>query len=197
VGVVAVLVIAYITLNTAVTHPHGSRGPAPGSQLPAFAVPLATSSLNGDADIATRANQGSAGRVPACQLRGPQILNSCQLTEHGPVALGLFIPVGGCPGILDEMASLQRSFPQVQMAGVAIRGNRSDVRALIRKHGWTFPVGYDRDGALANLYRVALCSQITFADRGGRVDGYSLLGTPSVGSLQARLQGLVSTATAH
>jgi hypothetical protein len=193
VGVVAVLVIAYITLNTAVTAPRGSRGPPPGSQLPPFAVPLATGNLNGDADIATRTNQGSAGQVPACRERGPQILNSCQLAERGPVALGLFIPVGGCPRIVDEMASLQRAFPGVQFAAVAIRGSRSDVRALIRNHGWTFPVGYDRDGALANLYRIAVCSQITLADRGGRVHGNSLLGTPTLDSLRTRLQSLAST----
>ena len=41
--------------------------------------------------------------------------------------------------------------------------------ATIRRRGWRFPVGYDRDGALANLYGVAVCPQITLADRGGRV----------------------------
>jgi hypothetical protein len=193
VGVVAVLVIAYITLNTVVTTPRGSQGPAAASQLPPFAVPLATSNLNGDADIATRPNQGGAGRVPACQVRGPLILNSCQLAGRGPVALGLFIPAGGCSRVLDELAALQSSFPQVQMAGVAIRGSRTDVRALIRRQGWGFPVGYDRDGALANLYRMALCSQITLAERGGRVFGHSLLGTPSLASVRSALQSLVAT----
>jgi hypothetical protein len=195
VGVVAVLVVAYITLNTVVTAPRGSQGPTAGSQLPPFAVPLATSNLNGDADIATRPNQGGAGRVPACQERGPRILNSCQLAARGPVALGLFIPGGGCSRVLDELAALQRSFPQVQMAGVAIRGSRTDVRALIRQHGWPFPVGHDRDGALANLYHMALCSQITLAERGGRVHGRSLLGTPSPASARAALQSLVATGT--
>jgi len=196
-GLLVVLIVGYITLNTAITKPHGSRGPDPGSSLPAFAVPLALGNLNGDADVATRAGQGEAGRVPACQERGPGILNSCQLTERGPVALGLFLPAGGCPRVMDELASLQRSFPGVQLAGVAIRGNRSDVRALVRKHGWTFPVGWDRDGAVFNLYQMAVCSQVTLADRGGRVDGHSLLGAPSLATLRARLAALAATDAAR
>jgi hypothetical protein len=75
---------------------------------------------------------------------------------------------------------------------VAIRGDRSNVRALVRRHGWQFPVGYDRDGALANLFRLAVCSQITFADRGGRVHGPALLGTPPLVQVRAGLLALTS-----
>src|SRR5437660_12576729 len=77
VGVVALLVIALITVNTISTTPNGSRGVATGQPLPPFAVPLALGTLNGDADIATRPHQGSAGNRAACTLRGPQILNVC------------------------------------------------------------------------------------------------------------------------
>jgi hypothetical protein len=42
---------------------------------------------------------------------------------------------------------------------------------------------------------MALCSQITLAERGGRVHGRSLLGTPSPASVRAALQSLVATGT--
>jgi len=57
----------------------------------------------------------------------------------------------------------------VQFAAVSIRGDRAALRALVRRHGWQFPVAYDRDGILANLYGVAVCPQLTFALPGGRV----------------------------
>ena len=68
----------------------------PGEQLPPFAVPLALGSLNGDADTATHAFEGAAGRVPACNERGSQILNICELYEGAPVVLALFVDSGSC-----------------------------------------------------------------------------------------------------
>jgi len=170
VAVVIFLALAYITINTSRTHPQSSTGVKSGNRMPPFAVPLALSALDGDANIATKPNQKGAGRHPACQLRGPRILNICQLYERGPVALAFFATRGAqCETELDRLQDLQRSFPTIGMAAVAIRGDRDDVRRDVRRHGWRFPVGYDHDGVLANLYGVAVCPQITLADRGGRV----------------------------
>jgi hypothetical protein len=196
VGLVAILVIAYITVNTATTPSIGSRGVSPGRPLPPFAVPLALSDLKGDANVATRAGQGQAGNRPACTVRGPKILNICQIASAGPVALGLFVPAGDCSRVLDELAALAGGFPGLQIAGVAVRGSRSDVRALVRGHGWPFPVGYDRDGALASVYRMAVCAEITLALPGGQVHGPALLGVPTVAVLRARLTELESAARA-
>jgi hypothetical protein len=38
----------------------------------------------------------------------------------------------------------------------------------VRDRGWELPIGYDRDGAVANQYAVAVCPTITLA-RGGKV----------------------------
>lgn len=192
VGVVVVLIIAYITANTATTPSNGSRGPDPGRQAPPFAVPLALSDLNGDADIATRPGQGQAGRRPACTVRGPKILNLCQLYASGPVALALFVPAGDCSRTVDELVAAAPAGPGVRLAAVAVRGNRGDVRKLIGKRGWAVPVGYDHDGALADLYRMAVCAQTTFLTRGGRVSGASLLGVPAPSVLRARLAALAA-----
>jgi len=129
-----------------------------------FAVPLALSDLDGDANVALKRGQGGAGARPACEVRGPRVLNVCQLWERGPVALAFFaIRSGRCVDQLDTLERLRRAYPDIEFAAVAIKGDRDDLRRMIRGHGWRFPVGYDRDGALANLYGVAVCPHITYA----------------------------------
>ena len=64
----------------------------------------------------------------------------------------------------------------MQFAAVAIRGDRSKLRDRIREHGWELPVGWDRDGAAANAYAVAVCPAVTLAERGGKVK-QTLLGS--------------------
>jgi hypothetical protein len=174
-GVLVVAILCYIALNTLRTSGPGSRGVPAGRQLPPFAAPLATSTLPGDANVATRANEGAAGRRPACEVRGPRILNSCQLAERGPVALAFFaIRSRRCEDEVGVLDRLRARFPGVGFAAVAIRGSRADVATLVRARGWRLPVGYDHDGAVANAYGVAVCPTITFAYRGGRVAGTSL-----------------------
>jgi hypothetical protein len=194
VGLLALLIIVLITINTIVTKPNGVKGLAPGEQAPPFAVPLALGDLNGDADTATRPNEGAAGRVPACKERGAQILNVCQLYEGAPVVLALFVDGGSCPDVLDEMQALVPSFPGVRFAGVALKGDRGKLRKLIRTHGLSLPIGIDRDGALAALYKVGTCPQVSFLYPGGEVQGGALIDTPSRALLRRRVARLVSGA---
>jgi AhpC/TSA family len=194
VGLLALLIVALITVNTIVTKPNGVKGLAPGEQVPPFAVPLALGNLEGDADTATHANEGAAGRVPACRERGPQILNVCQLYEGAPVVLALFVEGGSCPRVLDDMQALATPFPGVRFAGVALKGDRGKLRKLIRTHRLTLPLGIDRDGALAALYKVGTCPQLTFIYPGGEVQGHALLNTPSQAQLRRRVGELVAGA---
>jgi hypothetical protein len=191
------LILGLITINTIVTKPNGVKGVAPGEQLPPFAVPLALGTLNGDADTATHANEGAAGRVPACTERGPQILNICQLYESGPVVLALFVDSGSCPAVLADMQAISSSFPRVRFAAVAIKGKRPQVRRLMRSRGLSMPVGIDRDGALAALYKVATCPQLTFAYPGGVVQSKALLRRPSRADLRERVKQLVAASRAR
>jgi hypothetical protein len=179
IGVIGILVLAYITLNTLKTDSPGSRGVPTGRPLPPFAVPLALSNLEGDANIATRPGSGAEGKRPACQVRGPKVLNSSQLAERGPVVLAFMATRSQrCEQQVDVLERVRARFPGVEFAAVAIRGDRDGVRQVVRRHGWHLPVGYDHDGAVANLYAVAICPTITFARRGGRVAGtsFDLLG---------------------
>jgi hypothetical protein len=175
IGVVVVFAIAYITLNTLRTDAPGSRGVPAGKPLPPFAAPLATSKLDGDANLATKPDQGGQGARPACTVRGPDIVNSCQLAEKGPVVLAFTAARSKtCDRQIDVLQRARSEFPDVQFAAVSIRGNRDDLRKLIRDRGWTLPVAYDHDGGIANAYAVAICPTVTFAYKGGKVQGTSL-----------------------
>ena len=197
VGLLGVVILILITINTLVTKPNGSTGIAPGGPLAPFAVPLVLGGLNGDANVAAHAGQGASGRVPACAVRGAQILNVCQLYEQGPVVLALFVDAGPCPAILSDMQALAPSFPGVRFAAVAIRGDRGGLRRLVRARHLTLPVGIDRDGALAALYRVASCPQVTFAYPGGIVQSRALLTRPPYATLRNRVSQLVAAARAR
>ena len=161
VGLLGVLVLAYITVNSLRTEGVGSRGPVVGEPLPPFAAPLAASDLEGDANVAG----------DACEVRGPAVMNVCELAADRPLVLAFVVPgVGQCErqiGVLDRVAP---RFPGVAFAAVAVRGDRE----AVRERGWRIPVGHDRDGAVANAYGVAVCPFITFARRGGEVAGSAL-----------------------
>jgi hypothetical protein len=197
VGLLAVLVVVLALINAALSKHNGASGLEPGRPLPPFAVPLATGSLPGQANVATRPNEGAAGRRPACSVRGPQVLNICQLYESGPVVLALFVDRGSCPAILGDLQSVASSFPGVRFAAVSLGGDRAGVRRLIGARGVRFPVGIDSDGALLLLYRDASCPQLTFAYPGGVVQGRALLTRPSRAALRARVQALVTGSEAR
>jgi AhpC/TSA family len=161
VGVLAIAAIAYISLNSLRTEGPGSRGVPVGERMPAFAAPLATSGLEGDANV---------DRDDACGVRGADVLNVCELYGGGPVVLAFFAePVERCDEQIDVLERVRARHPELEFAAVAIRGDRDDLRARVRERGWRVPVGHDRDGAVANLYAVAVCPTITFARRGGDV----------------------------
>ena len=172
VGTLIVAALIYISLNTLQTvgsdEAVGSRGLPAGRPMPPFAMPLALSSLEGDANVARKPNSGEAGARPACEVRSAQILNVCELAEKGPVVLAFLATRGSqCTRQLDVMERARSRFPGVQFAAVGLRGDRDDLRKLVSRRGWRFPVGYDADGVVANLYGVSVCPTVTFAYPGG------------------------------
>ena len=160
VGVLALAAIAYISLNSLSTEGPGSRGVPVGERMPPFAAPLASS----DTDRVARVS------ADACEFRGPEILNVCELAERGPVVLGFIAePIGECVDQVDVLDAARARHPELEFAVVAIEGDRGELRELVAERGWALPVGHDPDGAVANAYAVAVCPQITFARRGGDV----------------------------
>jgi hypothetical protein len=171
-GVVTVLLLGVVLLWTLRTESNGSAGPRTGSLAPPFAAPLVFSSFPDDADVnvARKADQGGAGKVPACSVTDPGVLNLCRLYASHPVVL-IFTATRGteCVRQMDIVERMRTQFPDVAFAAVAIRGDRGDLKRLTRKHGWGFPVAYDHDGVLANMYGIAVCPQLTFIRQNGRV----------------------------
>lgn len=136
----------------------GSPGVAAGEPLAHFVAPLALSDLNATANVDPRCDPLRPAR------RG---LNVC---GRSAIALDLFV-VGArtCVASVDALQSLQRRFVGVELAAVAVGASRAQAAALARAHGWTIPVAYDSDAAVAALYRVSVCPLLELARRGGTV----------------------------
>jgi hypothetical protein len=198
VGVVVVLLIAYVSVNTIRTKGVGSSGLRAGSLLPPFAAPIATGPLpDGDVNVARKTGQGSAGRRPACEVRGPGILNACDLVRRAPAVIAFLATRGAsCTGEIDALARGVARHRGLRLAAISIRGDRGVLRGLVRSHGWRFPVAWDRDGILANLFGVAVCPAITYVLPGGRVAGTSV-GRLEGRALDARLASLERAARAR
>jgi hypothetical protein len=189
VGVVGVVVLAYITLNTLRTEGLSPRGLERGTRLPPFAVPLARSAQEDqDANIATR-QEGDV--PPACEVRGRDVLNGCQLAERGPVVLAFVVTgLDDCADQLDVIDRVAPRFPDVGFAAVAVHEDLGDLRRRVRERRWRTPIGYDHDGAVANLYGVGVvCPLLTFAGADRRVAGTEL-GMLDARELAARVEAL-------
>lgn len=178
VGVVAVLLIAVVTVNSITSDGPGSRGVAVGRTAPPFAAPLVENGFAGDRDyvnVATRSGQkGDAGKVAACSIHRPDTLTICDLYREKPVVLAFFFTRGdSCGGQLAELQRLAAGRTDVAFAAVALKAKREDAADVARTRGVRFPVAYDRDGILSTLYNVVICPEISFIRKGGRVAGTS------------------------
>src|SRR3954447_26724953 len=175
VGLLGFVILVYILINT--LRNDGAKAPASGGSLPAFATPLVLSGLDGDANVASKAGQGAAGKVPACSIRRKDVLNSCEINDHRPAVIGFLVTRGGdCTPSFDALQRVAKAHPEVGVAGVIVRGDRDDARKLVRKHHWTYPIGFDRDGAVANIYGIAVCPETVLAYPDGKVRA-TLVGT--------------------
>jgi hypothetical protein len=163
-GLATVLVIAFVVYSLT-THPPSSAGIKAGGQLHFFAAPLATSTLNGDANL-----------NPPCTLarHNPGALNVCLLVKRSPLVLDFFVTnSSACEREVSTLQALavQPGLRDVQFAAVAIHASHAATERLVRKRGWTIPVAYDADGGVGALYGVAACPMLEVADRGGTVAG--------------------------
>jgi hypothetical protein len=142
----------------------GTIGVPPGHRLHWFVAPLATSTLNGDANLNPRCNAGRPN---------PRALNLCPwFARRAPLVLGLFVPASGdCVRQVDTIQRVSREFPPgaVQFAAVAVHTGHAPAAALARSHHWTIPVAYDRDGAIGDFYGLEVCPMVELAYRDGVV----------------------------
>jgi hypothetical protein len=184
IGVLGLVLVVAISVYQFASRGLGSAGVPPGQRLHFFAAPVATSNLRGDANLSKPC---SLGRF------GASAVNTCLLVRDAPLALAFFVPASSdCKRQVDVLQAVSRRFPSVRFAAVAVRASQAQTATLVRSHHWTIPVAYDRDGAVGDLYGVAICPLVELAARGGIVKD-RLVGdrwlTPE--ALAARLQTLV------
>ena len=86
---------------------------------------------------------------------------------------------------------------EINFLSVNIRDDIDEVRQIAEDRGWTVPVGWDRDGAVSNTYRVGLCPTMALALPGGILDD-AVIGTESFTdeALNAELERLVEDSVA-
>ncbi|MBW8059502.1 MAG: redoxin domain-containing protein [Solirubrobacterales bacterium] len=194
VGLLFTALVAIAFLNTVGSEDGGTLGldeAPPRWPLPEFAVPLAASELEGDANVAQDDCVTSrlpcpadARRTPACRIRDAGTIRVCDLFDR-PLVLSFWFDKGG--DCADQQDAVDRAYARyrgrVSFLSLDVRDDRDTVRDLIRQRGWRMPVGYDRDGAVANLYRVGGCPTFAYAYPGG------VLQSASIGELTARQLG--------
>lgn len=166
--------------------------------LPAFAVPVAVGELEGDANIAQDDCASSrvpcpedARRAPACRVAGGDAIRVCDLFDRPAVLSFWFSKGGDCvtqQDVVDRAYARYRG--RVSFLSLNVRDDRDTVRDLVRQHGWRMPVGYDRDGAVASLYRVGGCPTFAYAYPGGTLQNAGI-GELSVAELSRRIEGLL------
>jgi thiol-disulfide isomerase/thioredoxin len=179
VGIAFLVLIVVATLNTIRTQSGGTLGVSGadrGVPLSEFAVPDAlTGPLDNDANIAqddcsTSQNPcpEEAKRTPACEIPPKGAIRVCDLFNH-PLVLSFWFTRGAdCLPVQDALDDLAPDYRErVNFLSINVRDDPADVRSIAQEHGWSIPVGYDRDGAVSDLYRVGGCPTIAFAYPGG------------------------------
>ncbi|HSK50083.1 MAG TPA: hypothetical protein VK889_06260 [Solirubrobacterales bacterium] len=172
--------------------------------LPEFAVPIAAGSVEGDANVAQDDCESSAVpcpedsvRQPACQIATKGAIRVCDFFDR-PLVLSFWFSRGGdeCIEQQDVVSSVaERYRGRVGFLSLNVRDDRGTVRDLVREHGWQMPVGYDRDGAVASLYRVGICPTIAYVYPGGTLQDAGI-GTLDADRLSARVEGLLAATAA-
>jgi hypothetical protein len=209
VGLIFAAVIVIATINTIEHKDEGTLGLdklASRWPLPEFAVPRANGSLEGDSNVAQDDCETSqtpcprsARREPACRISTPGAIRVCDLFNR-PLVISFWFSRGGSDcteqqSVVDRVYRRYRG--RVNFLSLDIRDDRGTVRELIERNGWKLPVGYDRDGAVAGLYRVGLCPTFAYVFPGGTLQEASI-GELTAPQLEARIDNLLqATRTAE
>jgi hypothetical protein len=204
--VVGLIFLAVIVVATVNTIEGGGGGETLGLDrfparwpLPEFAVPAGAGELEGDANVAQDDCEtsslpcpGGSQRTPACRIGSAEAIRVCDLFDKPLVISFWFTKGDGCAEQQDVVERLYRRYRgRVGFLSLDIRDGRDTLREAIRRHGWTMPVGYDRDGAVASLYGVGGCPTFAYVYPGGTLQDASI-GDLSAGRLQEHVTRLLA-----
>ena len=196
----ALIVIAGVnTIGNGSSGPLGTGENERGMRLPQFAVPSAlTGPLDLDANVAQNCSgsQGncspSAGETPACKIQVKGAIRVCDYFKHPLVISFWFTRGADCVPTQDVVdAVAQRYRGRVNFLSIDIRDDPAEVRRIAQEHHWRIPVGYDRDGAVSDLYRVGACPTLAFGYPGGTLD-FAKIGELTNTELEGDVQKLLA-----
>jgi hypothetical protein len=192
VGVAALIVIIVVAFNSLPNAGRGYRGPDEGERVPVFAAPLLDSDLEGDTNIKqNRKDDIAANETPACQVKGEDVFNLCELFADRPLVLVLAATSDECEDELAAAARLSQQMPQLQFAATITGNSREKALDAVRSAGVGFPVGWDEPPpVLFNLYRIAFCST-AFVERGGELREFQSNSPLSEAELRAGAERLL------
>ena len=178
VGIAFAVLIGIATVNTLQSNDGGLLGAdeaQAGEPLPEFAIPELLRGEEADANIYQDDCETSANpcpederRTPACEVDLPHVIAVCDLLDR-PLVLSFWFPTPAeCPPTQDAIdRAADRYADRVNFLSIAVRGEPDELRRIVEERGWTVPVGWDRDGAVSNLYRVGVCPTVAFVLPGG------------------------------
>jgi hypothetical protein len=208
--VVGLLFLAVIVVATVHTIEGGGGGRTLGLDpfparwpLPEFAVPAGASRLEGDANVAQDDCEtaqipcpGGSQRTPACRIETAGAIRVCDLFDR-PLVISFWFSKGdGCAAQQDVVDEVSRRYRgRVGFLSLDIRDDRETLRELIRRHGWTMPVGYDRDGAVGSLYGVGGCPTFAYVYPGGTLQDAGI-GDLTAGQLAQKVNRLLAATQA-
>ena len=202
VGIAFLALILVATLNTFSTEEGDLLGTAEvkGQPLAEFAVPDIRGTLSGDSNIyqddcETGQNPCPAERrrTPACEIDPEGAIRVCDLFDKPLVISFWFTNPDACVETQDSIYALAELYKgRANFLSLAVRGDRAEVEQIVAEREWRVPVGWDRDGAVSNVYRVGVCPTVGIARPGGIFESVLIGLSAEPDAIAAELDGLLT-----
>ena len=196
----ALIVVATIhTLNGPGEDILGLDEQPPRWPIPEFAVPAAAAQLEGDANVyqddcgssSLPCPQGSQ-RVSACRITTAGAIRVCDLFGRPLVISFWFGTSNECEREQDVVSTVAGRYRgRVNFLSLDSLDSRGSVRELVARHRWQMPVGFDRDGAVAALFKLAACPTFAYVYPGGTLQSAGI-GYLGVGGLSHHVGELLN-----
>ena len=133
-----------------------------GEKVDPFAIPDVDSELEGDANIDPE---------EACSVTSDGAIRVCDYFDR-PLVISFWFTrgAGRCvevQGVFDRVA--RKYGDRIGALSINVLDDRKRVEEIVDERGWEVTVGHDRDGAVANMFRVGGCPTFLFVAPGGRL----------------------------
>jgi hypothetical protein len=188
IGLFGLLLVIVVSVTFLTSRGVGTAGIPAGKRVDEFAAPLATSNLNGAANLHPTCTQAK---------HDPRALNVCLLVKRAPLVLAFFVTSSsGCQQQVSALEQVEARVPagRVRFAAVAVRASHSDAARAVRRNHWTVPVAYDLDGRVGAAFGVEVCPIVELVRKGGLVFR-RLIGQhwASVSALEPQVRALLAS----